>query len=145
MATRRRSRRRPGDSDRRKRSPRLLRKSSGCPSPSREDCLAIVPERKRADRGGQIQRVEATLYGRGVPLAAGALILCPVLLPEVIRLLATPVSIVSSKLPGSWPPYDTLAAAFVVAYGFLLGMASLALAQLRHLWQQRSRLRQADA
>lgn len=113
--------------------------------PDIKDCLALVPERKRADRGGQIQQVEATLYGRGVPLAAGALILCLVLLPEVARLVTTAVLIVTSKPPVSWPPYDTLAAAFVVAYGFLVGIASLAVAQLRHMWRKRSRLRQADA
>ena len=104
-----------------------------------------MPERKRADRGGQIQQVEATFHGRGLPLAAGAFILCLVLLPEVARLLVTAVSIVSSRPVDSWPPYDTVAAAFVVAYGFLVGMSYLAVAQLRHLWHQRRRLRQADA
>jgi hypothetical protein len=113
--------------------------------PEIKDCIAIVPERKRADRGGQIQQVEATFYGRGLPLAAGAFILCLVLLPEVARLVVTAVSTVSSRPVDSWPPYDTLAAAFLVAYGFLLGMTYLAVAQLRHLWQQRRRLRQADA
>jgi hypothetical protein len=112
--------------------------------PDIKACQALVPERKRADRGGQIHQVEATLYGRGVPLAAGAFILCLVLLPEVARLLITAASIVSSKPMPSWPPYDTSAAALVVAYGFLLGMTYLAVAQVRHLWRQRSRLRQAD-
>jgi hypothetical protein len=112
--------------------------------PEIKDCLEILPERKRADRGSQIQQVDATLYTRGVPLAGGAVVLCLVLLPEAGRLIGTAITNLTSEQPSAWPPYDTLAATFVVAYGFLLGMTFMAGVQVQRLWRQRRRLNESD-
>jgi hypothetical protein len=112
--------------------------------PEINTCLAIVPERKRADRDGQIRQVESALHWRALPLAAGALGLCLVLAPEVIRVLAATVSIVLTRPPRAWPRYDAVAAAFAVAYGFLTCLAGLGVSQVVRLQRRSVRLRQPD-
>ena len=112
--------------------------------PDIRSCMAIAPQRKRADRDAQIRRVEETLYWRGAPLAAGSLVLCLVLLPETVSVLATTARALLASPPQAWPPYDALAATFLVAYLFLLGLAGLAVFQVVRLWHQRQRLRRPD-
>jgi len=112
--------------------------------PEIESSREIKPERKRADRDPQIRQVEATLRTRAIPLMTAGCLLCVVLAPELLRVLGATVRAVESGLSGSWPPYDTLAAAFVVSYAFLVSLASLAAAQVLGLWQQMSTLRRRD-
>ncbi len=107
--------------------------------------LAIKPERKRADREPQIRQVEATLRTRGIPLAAAGCLLCAVLVPALLGLIGATGHAVASGVSGSWPPYDTLSAAFGVAYVFLVGMAWLAAAEVWRLWRHLCLLRSPDS
>ena len=90
---------------------------------------AMTVQRKRADRNSDIRVVESALRTRAISLVIASTILCLVLTPDCVRVLATAADGVVAAMAGAAPPYDSLAAVFVVAYAFLVGLAALGWSQ----------------
>ena len=106
--------------------------------------LATKVERKRADRNEAIRDVMATLRTRSVPLLIATTTLCSVLAPDCISILTATVQGIASAMAGHASTYDSLEAVFVVAYGFLVGIAVLAWSHTVGLLRLLRRLRGPD-
>jgi hypothetical protein len=109
-----------------------------------QDEVELKPLRMSANRTGQIAGVKRTLRTRSLPLAAASMLLLLVLVPELMAVIQSALRAVSSGLSGSWPRYDTLAAVFLVAYSFLVGLAGLAVRQVLDLRRKLADLQGPD-